>query len=100
MLQGVNLSRCPGPWTTEYESRYRKIGAGLDQLSALRPDGRPAALTNEAIQRLETEFQQLRLGRLLAFLRRREPDAQAGYSILIYRLTDKEVARAIFPDQR
>ena len=38
------------------------------------------------------QFDQLRTGRLVAFLRNRQPDAMVGYSILIYRLTDREVA--------
>ena len=31
----------------------------------------------------------------MAFLRRRQPDAMIGYSILIYRLTDADVAQAV-----
>jgi hypothetical protein len=41
------------------------------------------------------EFDQLRTGRLVAFLRNRQPDAMVGYSILIYRLTDRDVALAV-----
>lgn len=41
------------------------------------------------------QFDQLRTGRLVAFLRNRQPDAMIGYSILIYRLTDTDVARAV-----
>jgi hypothetical protein len=41
------------------------------------------------------QFDQLRTGRLVAFLRNRQPDALVGYSILIYRLTDGDVARAL-----
>jgi hypothetical protein len=41
------------------------------------------------------QFDQLRTGRLMAFLRTRQPDALVGYSILIYRLTDADVARAV-----
>jgi hypothetical protein len=41
------------------------------------------------------QFDQLRTGRLVAFLRNRRPDAMIGYSILIYRLTDTDVARAV-----
>jgi hypothetical protein len=46
-------------------------------------------------QQLFTQFDRLRTGRLVAFLRRREPDAMVGYSILIYRLTDADVALAL-----
>ena len=41
------------------------------------------------------DLDQLRTGRLLAFLRERRPDAMVGYSILIYRLTDADVAQAL-----
>jgi dolichyl-phosphate-mannose-protein mannosyltransferase len=41
------------------------------------------------------QFDQLRTGRLVAFLRNRQPDAMVGYSILIYRLTDADVALAV-----
>ena len=41
------------------------------------------------------QFDQLRTGRLVAFLRNRQPDAMVGYSILIYRLTDGDVALAV-----
>ena len=46
-------------------------------------------------QQLFTQFDQLRTGRLVAFLRGRDPDAMVGYSILIYRLTDADVALAL-----
>jgi hypothetical protein len=41
------------------------------------------------------QFDQLRTGRLVAFLRNRQPDAMVGYSILIYRLTDGDVSLAV-----
>jgi Dolichyl-phosphate-mannose-protein mannosyltransferase len=44
---------------------------------------------------LFAQFDQLRTGRLMAFLRRREPDAMVGYSILIFRLSDQEVSQAV-----
>jgi hypothetical protein len=46
-------------------------------------------------QQLFAQFDQMRTGRLVAFLRGREPDATIGYSILIYRLTDADVDRAL-----
>jgi hypothetical protein len=47
-------------------------------------------------QELFADFDRLRTGRLLAFLRGREPDAMAGYTILIYRLTEADVEQALF----
>jgi hypothetical protein len=46
-------------------------------------------------RQLFVQTDQLRTGRLVAFLRRRQPDAMVGYSILIYRLTDGDVAEAL-----
>lgn len=40
-------------------------------------------------------YDQLRFARLCSYLRVRGPDASAGHSILIFRLTDEEVAAAI-----
>ena len=40
--------------------------------------------------------ERLRLARLCHQLRRRTPDAQAGHSILIYRLSAEEVQEALY----
>ena len=40
-------------------------------------------------------FEAFRLGRLYAFLRQREPDANVGHSILIYRLTGEDLREAL-----
>jgi hypothetical protein len=37
----------------------------------------------------------LRVGRLTAYLREREPDDSVGYSILMYKLSAKELAEAL-----
>ena len=49
----------------------------------------------ESWNRTFVKFDQMRMGRLAAFLRHREPDAMVGYTILIYRLTDADVAQAL-----
>jgi hypothetical protein len=84
----------------EYESNYR---AGLQNLGVhAAASGNPEAMaalmrqTGEDYWRqLFVQTDQLRTGRLTAFLRRRQPDAMVGYSILIYRLTDADVAQAL-----
>jgi hypothetical protein len=40
-------------------------------------------------------YEHLRAARLCAYLRHRAPDDEVGYSILIYRLSDDEVQRAL-----
>jgi hypothetical protein len=66
-----------GPWNAKYEEKYRQL------LRTPNP---------EQIGTLN-HFQ---LARLCAYLRKREPDAMAGYSILIYELTDREVSEALY----
>jgi hypothetical protein len=46
-------------------------------------------------RQLFVQYDQMRMGRLAAYLRRRPPDAMIGYTILIYRLTDAEVDQAV-----
>jgi hypothetical protein len=84
----------------EYESNYQ--AALKDLLTLARASESESAFTalmrqtgEQHWQQLFVQFDQLRTGRLAAFLRRRQPDAQAGYSILVYRLTDAEVDQAV-----
>jgi hypothetical protein len=67
-------------WTPEHERRYAELRAW-----AARTPPREA----DAPKLIELEH--LRFGRLCARLQRRAPDAEIGYSILIFRLTDAEV---------
>jgi hypothetical protein len=41
------------------------------------------------------DYEFLRFHRLAAFLRQREPDDNVGFSILVYHLSDDELARAL-----
>ena len=66
-----------GPWTPQMEAEW--------QSSRVTP---PTAATFP-------QFDYLRLARLCKFLQLREPDAHAGYSILIYRLTATDLAAAL-----
>jgi hypothetical protein len=102
MLQGVYLSHCPGPWTPEYESLYQTGAAIVERLATTNnnPPARAYLLQKTGIQdigKFLSAFEEFRFARLCAFLRRREPDDQVGYSILIYRLTDREVEQALSP---
>ncbi len=84
----------------EYETNYQaavKNAAVFAQAS--RDEQAMSSLIRdtgeEYWRQLFGDLDQLRTGRLLAFLRQRRPDAMVGYSILIYRLTDADVARAL-----
>lgn len=100
MLQAV-YNHCPGRWALPYEQLYQRAVADLlrfDQTSDDPPARKKlvqehgADFWNERF----TQFHHLRFARLCAFLRQREPDDHIGYSILIYRLTDEDVQKALF----
>jgi hypothetical protein len=95
MLQTV-YTRAAGRWAAPYEAAYqqrrREIErSGLSTNDTLVPADRETA----AWRRLASDFDELRLARLSAYLRRRAPDAQIGYSILIFRLDDRDVQEAL-----
>ncbi|HKQ47769.1 MAG TPA: tetratricopeptide repeat protein [Phycisphaerae bacterium] len=77
-------------WTPELESLYQAALPRIEQLQ--RHDfASPAdakGLPDEIVRRI-------RFGRLCAFLREREPDADVGRSILIYYLTPSDLERAL-----
>jgi hypothetical protein len=82
MLQLV-YSRFRGPWNRRYEDAYQRLVRALAE---------PGAAPDLATRRT---YEQLRFARLCAFLRAREPDAQVHYAILVYRLSDEDVRRAL-----
>ena len=80
LFQGV-YTRAPGPWSPAYEELYQDLRR--------RRNAGPIPVA------LGIDFLHLRFRRLCHFLAARQPDAMAGYSILIFRLSDDEVARAL-----
>jgi hypothetical protein len=95
ILQSV-YSLAFGRWNSEYERlyiRYSKLLANANgtrvPLRRIR-DGR----SNEQ-ERMIYEFEQLRFARLCEHLRRREPDDRVAFSILVYEISDEELAEAL-----
>jgi hypothetical protein len=86
-LANVN-GEAPGRWNQHYEEVYRSALAARNQQS------RPQASTPQE-RDLDRLLLWLRLARLYAWLRQREPDDQIGYSILIYRLSDEQLQTAL-----
>ncbi len=84
---------CPA-WKPEFEPEYRELAGGVGgETPAGIESSLPTALRGKDAARLRRRrFRQMRLAKLCTFLRRREPDAFAGYSILIYRLTEADLA--------
>ena len=99
MLQQV-YGPTGGAWTPANEREYQ-------ELRAREPFFREfweAPSIRDELQRLGTaktfaqswqRYDALRLARLTAYLRARQPEAMIGYSILIYRLSEAEVNAAV-----
>lgn len=88
----------PGPWAAPYEARYREAQREVRAFLGADPEVRRRLVAErgpERWRRLLRGYESLRVARLCAALRRREPDGRAGGSILIYRLDDEEAARAV-----
>ena len=101
MLQGVYLAAY-GAWNAKSEETYRMMSSlAAARSSAQTPEER--ARLDAAAGNSRPEFwtsavrlhDELRIARLMAYLRRRHPDASAGYSILIYRLTPADLDAAL-----
>jgi hypothetical protein len=83
-----------GKWARPYEENYQKA------LSWARDYGKIDNHSDEASAELERKraqaFHQLRFARLCAYLRHREPLANVGYSILVFRLSAEDLHAALY----
>lgn len=100
MLQPVayTLTEPVGPWNERYETIYQELRNRVQPLLSDDPAIRAAALRQHALSDWQLTlkyFEMCRFARLTAYLRKREPDDNINYSILIYRLTDADLARAL-----
>jgi hypothetical protein len=94
-------------WTPALEASYQSALRGLMHFRRFSSphdenDGPGGTTPNSGIrgsglgrERAWKEYERLAFGRLCAVLRLRKPDAQIGYSINIYRLSDDDVADAL-----
>ncbi len=98
-LQSV-YSQFHRPWTRDNENVYGQVRNTMNLWNSTAEN---AALRNQLLQDkgaaywngLFQLYGELRLARLCAYLRPRAPDAEIGYSILIYRLTDDDINQAL-----
>lgn len=89
-----------GPWTPAFETEYQSLRRDMLRFRERYRDPAwrrdlLAERTPEAWERLFAAYDQMRSVRLFHFLQERPPDARAGWSILIYRLSEAEVRRAL-----
>jgi hypothetical protein len=99
-LNAVYLQDAMGAWTPEYERRYQDVLYNLRGFDGTADDpAARAALIKQTGEEFWVKlfglYERMRFARLAAHLRERTPDADVGHSILIYRLSEEEVARAI-----
>jgi hypothetical protein len=95
MLQHVYMPH-RGPWTLENERQYQELRRSDASFRALaaNPYGHPELLreiTSAQWNMAWDLYEQLRFARLCQYLRVRRPEAMIGYSILIFRLSQKEI---------
>jgi hypothetical protein len=98
LVQPLTYSKAFGPWTARHEETYQRLRETVRPLLEDDLRTRAAALgRHSAIEWLQAfdDFNEFRFARLTAFLRQREPDDTINYSILVYRLTDEDLARAL-----
>lgn len=100
MLQAIYLSPFEGPWQQRYEDRYREMLPYTAQLerTANDKDARAALLEKPNPQwwvRFTEEFEQVRLARLCAYLRHRQPLHIVNGAILVFRLSAAELDEAL-----
>jgi hypothetical protein len=93
----VSATRRAGPneeifqrWTPEIEAGYRALLRRIDQVRAEKGEE-----SQEWKERLRPVLVFMEYARLLAYLRRREPDESIHHSILVYRLGDADVQAAM-----
>jgi len=98
MLQRVYLD-CFGPWDARREEVYvelRKLVREVRQAGAERREQIVAGVGGfERFTRLSKRYADFRFGRLCLYLERQTPVARAGYSILIYELSEEDLQRAL-----
>lgn len=101
LLQSV-YTRPFGPWCAEYERRYQARLAQVTRIEKARTDPavRAALLAEHPAVYWDNqyaEYELLRFARLCAWLRHHQkPDAEVGYSILIWRLGTVALTDALF----
>ena len=100
LIQPVAQSACDayGRWNERSEKKYQEVREIVRPLLADDSATRRAALAEISPQTAAesiNEYECLAFHRLAAFLRQREPDDNVGFSILIYRVSNDDLKRAL-----
>jgi hypothetical protein len=92
MLQSVYNGTAFGPWCTTYENEYQDLTSEIDQIKQRHDSATFAQLVRTGAME---HFDELRLGRLCAYLRKREPDERITYGVLVYELSQAQLDEAL-----
>jgi hypothetical protein len=92
MLQSVYNNTAFGPWRYSYEREYQDLTPLINQLKR-RPD--LATFSHLTKTGVIQRYDDLRLARLCAYLRKREPDERITYGILVYELNQAQLDEAL-----
>lgn len=83
-----------GHWAKPYEAAYQDFYHKIQRQNDASAD--PSKKQVEPVSKKDIWiFEELRLARLCAWLRQREPDDEVGHSILIYVLSDEQLHEAL-----
>ncbi|HWA99130.1 MAG TPA: hypothetical protein VG713_11585, partial [Pirellulales bacterium] len=93
-------SSFPGSWTRKYETVYQQLVNNLRVFdsTAGNLEARKSLIAQTGDHfwlQIFRQYEQARMARLCSYLRQREPNAEINYSILIYRLNDEQLSRAL-----
>jgi hypothetical protein len=92
MLQSVYNRAAFGPWCDYYESKYQNLLPFINQLKLQADTRMLVQMTKAGVMK---NFDGLRLGRLCAYLRKREPDERITYGVLVYELNQAQLDDAL-----
>jgi hypothetical protein len=84
-----------GRWNARYEEAYQELLRSSDQPDRVDPRKLQWMRGRAAEADVTVKLKMLSTARLLASLREREPDAEIGYSILCYELSQADAERAL-----
>ena len=100
LIEPVAQSACGvfGKWNERFENEYQEIRQIVRPLLADDTAARRAAfaeISPDKVVESINKYECFAFHRLAAFLRQREPDDNVGFSILMYRVSDNDLARAL-----
>jgi hypothetical protein len=98
MLQPIYCGNVDGFWNASLEQAYQQLRRAVQPFLSDDREAKIRAMPTRSIPEwvsLFDDYYNFRLARLATFLRTREPDDMINFSVLVYRLTEADLARAL-----